>query len=177
MGNLYASGLIQLRNDDPPAPTLALLAGIALYRSVGSTDVYLKWPNDLMIGDAKVAGVLLEREDDNVVIGVGVNLIVAPEIAGRATTTLAAHGLNVLIEILSNQVKRYLLTWRSKGVAAICEAWSRGAHRIGTALAANFPDGKAVEGLYDGLTDDGALRLRLADGTHRVIHAGDVFLI
>ena len=60
-----------------------------------------------------------------------------------------------------------------QGDAAMARAqWLAAAHPIGTALSTSFGDG-----LFDGLDEDGALRLRLADGTYRVIHAGDVFLI
>jgi len=62
-------------------------------------------------------------------------------------------------------------------VAAIRQAWLRGGHPAGTALTANLGDGSSVEGLFDGLEPDGALRLRLADRSVRVIHAADVFLI
>ena len=55
--------------------------------------------------------------------------------------------------------------------------WLDLAHPIGAALTARLPDGEAVEGLFDGLDAEGALILRLADGTRRVIHAADVFLI
>jgi BirA family biotin operon repressor/biotin-[acetyl-CoA-carboxylase] ligase len=55
--------------------------------------------------------------------------------------------------------------------------WLERAHPIGTALVARQADGTAIEGLFDGLADDGALRLRLADGGVHVMHAGDVFLL
>ena len=177
VGNLYASGLVELRDSDPPAPTLALVAGVALYRSVGSIDVHLKWPNDLMLGDAKVAGILLEREARSVVIGIGVNLIEAPKLSARKTTTLAAQGLGVSIETIVNELEGTLAVWRTAGVAAICEAWLRAGHRVGTPLNAVMPDGKRLSGSFAGLTEEGALNLALPTGECRVIHAGDVFLI
>jgi len=91
-GNFTGSTLVQLRPSDPPAPSLALAAGLALIEAIDvvAPDVptSLKWPNDLMLGDAKLAGILLERTGDRIVAGFGVNLAEAPEIAGRKTAGL-----------------------------------------------------------------------------------------
>ena len=75
-------------------------------------------------------------------------------------------------EILARSFGRWLERWRNEGLAPVRRQWLAGAHPLGTAL--RTPDG---EGLFDGLDADGALRLRLADGSLRFIHAGDVFLI
>src|SRR5436853_1339519 len=64
-GNLYASTLVRLRPADPPAPTLALVAAVALHEVAsafaGGARIEIKWPNDLMVGGAKLSGILLER--------------------------------------------------------------------------------------------------------------------
>ena len=80
-------------------------------------------------------------------------------------------------EDLARAFDRWLAEWRTRGLDSIREAWMRGGHPIGTALRATLGDGATVDGLFDGLDSDGALRLRLADGSVRVIHAADVFLI
>jgi BirA family biotin operon repressor/biotin-[acetyl-CoA-carboxylase] ligase len=67
--------------------------------------------------------------------------------------------------------------WRGQGIAPVRARWIERAHPIGTALTARLADGSALDGLFDGLDPDGALILRLADGTTRAIHAGDVFLL
>ena len=115
------------------------------------------------------------------VIGIGVNLAHHPALSDRSTTSLAEHGVVVapdqFIETLADGVARWLSRWRSEGLAPIRQRWLERAHPIGTALTARLPDGTATEGLFDGLDSDGALLLRLADGTRRVIHAADVFLL
>lgn len=180
VGNLYASRLVRLRADDPPAPTLALVAGIALHRAIGLATVQLKWPNDLLIDGAKLAGILLERANNAVVVGFGVNIIAAPDLPGRRTTALAAHGdtrsAESLITSLAQALDAELVIWRQRGLRAIREAWLERAHSIGTKLLARTSDGAAIEGCFDGLTDTGALLLRLADRATHVIHAGDVSL-
>jgi BirA family transcriptional regulator, biotin operon repressor / biotin---[acetyl-CoA-carboxylase] ligase len=182
-GNLYASGLVELRPNDPPPPTLALVAGLAVAEVLGMSRVLLKWPNDVLAASAKLAGILLERQNDAVVIGVGVNLAHHPDLPDRPTISLAALGVGVTmsagtaISVLAPTFARWLGIWRTDGLMAIRAAWLHRAHPIGTPLSAALPDGTRLDGVFDGLTDDCALRLKLPDATTRVIHAGDVFLI
>jgi BirA family biotin operon repressor/biotin-[acetyl-CoA-carboxylase] ligase len=144
-------------------------------------EVRLKWPNDLLIDGAKVSGILLERTDDAVVIGVGVNLAQSPVLPDRPTTNLADHGASVepgtFLETLAASFDRWLGRWRGEGLAPIRQRWLERAHPVGTALTARLPDGEAIDGLFVGLDTDGALILRVASGERRVIHAADVFLL
>lgn len=186
-GNLHATTLVRLRPQDPPAATLALVAAISLHEVVtayvgNACDIVIKWPNDLLANGAKLAGILLERANDGVVVGIGVNLAFHPTGLDRPVTSLAALGLGApdphyFCEDLARAFGHWLAQWRTKGLDSIRTAWLRGGHGIGTALTANLADGASVDGLFDGLETDGALRLRLADRSVRVIHAADVFLI
>lgn len=184
VGNLFASTIVRLRPGDPPAPTLALVAGVALAEAVGSVApglALLKWPNDLMIGPAKLSGILLERgAGDAVVAGFGVNLAYAPDLADRPTTRLTAHGISVtaaaMLEMLAARFAAVLATWRLGGVAAISARWRELAHPVGTPLTVRLPDGRSVAGRFDDLDPSGALRLSLPGGGCEVVHAGDVFL-
>jgi BirA family biotin operon repressor/biotin-[acetyl-CoA-carboxylase] ligase len=185
-GNLYASMLVRLRLTDPPPATLALVAAVALDETVriwldDRAPLRIKWPNDLLIDAAKLSGILLERADDAVVIGFGVNLAHHPDLSDRPTTSLAAHGALVgagdFLEALAEGFSRWLGKWRGEGLAPIRARWMERAHAPGTALSVRLPDGSTLDGLFDRLDADGALILRLADGTTRVIHAADVFLL
>jgi BirA family transcriptional regulator, biotin operon repressor / biotin---[acetyl-CoA-carboxylase] ligase len=180
-GNFYGSTLVTVRPDDPSIGGLSLAAGLGLCTAVGDP-ASLKWPNDLLIHDAKVAGVLLERSGDHVVIGFGINLVSAPEIADRPTTTLARDGhLSYSPEAMLDRLVQWLTwaidLWRMQGTAFIARRWECEAHAHGTPLSASLPDGTRINGVFDGLDEGGAMKLRLADGAVRVIHAGDVFLI
>lgn len=142
----------------------------------------LKWPNDLLIDGAKLSGILLERVGDAVIIGFGVNLAHHPEGLERAVTSLSAHGIaapdpQVFAETLAESLDRWVARWRGEGLGPVRERWLARAHPAGTALTARLADGDAIEGLFDGLDREGALILRLADGTSHAIHAADVFLI
>lgn len=184
-GNLYASTIVRLRPADPMPPTLAFVAAVALEEVAtayaGDSALQLKWPNDLLAGDAKLAGILLERAGDAVVIGFGVNLARSPELPDRPTTSVAEVSgaapdpAGFLID-LADAFARWLGRWRSDGFAAVRDRWLTRAHPIGSALCATASTGR-IEGLFDGLASDGALRLRLADGAIAQIRAGDVFPI
>lgn len=181
-GNLYISTLVRVRPGEPSPATLALVAAVALEEAVALFGVppMLKWPNDLLVSGAKLSGILLERVDDAVILGFGVNLAHHPTDTDRPATSIAAHAPapdpEVFAETLAEIFARWLSRWRD-GIAPIRERWLARAHPIGTALTARLADGTSVDGLFDGLTSDGALSLRLADGSHRAIHAGDVFLL
>jgi BirA family biotin operon repressor/biotin-[acetyl-CoA-carboxylase] ligase len=172
---------VRLRGSDPAAPTLALTAAVALHEAASAfapdAGLTLKWPNDLLAGSAKMAGVLLEREGEAVIAGFGVNLACYPESLDRPATSLAAltgfaPDVMEFADELTAAFGRWLGRWRSEGVGPVRAAWLAAAHPVGTPLVTS-----EVEGIFDGLDESGGLRLRLADGSRRVIHAGDVFLI
>lgn len=186
VGNVYASSLVLLRPSDPSAPTLALVAAISVYEALkiyGAPQLMrIKWPNDLLIDGAKIAGILLESLSNAVVVGIGVNLETLPSELGRPATSLVALGIApptpaTFVETLGEILEAWVSRWRAAGLSGIRAAWLERAHPVGTALSVAMPDGTRLKGLFDGLTEDCALRLRLADGSTRVIHAGDVFLI
>jgi BirA family biotin operon repressor/biotin-[acetyl-CoA-carboxylase] ligase len=185
-GNLHASTLVRLRPGDPPAATLALVAAVALQEVaqayVEDAQVRIKWPNDLLSGGAKLSGILLERLEDSVIIGFGVNLDQFPADTVLPSTSIRALSgstppVEDFLEELATSFAGWLSRWRSEGIGPVRARWLEKAHPPGTALSTVTASGAWVEGLFEGLEEDGALRLRLADGSSRVVHAGDVFLI
>ncbi len=184
-GNFMGSTLVTLSPGDPPPGTLALLAGLAVHEVVTTRlappqRAELKWPNDVMIGSAKLAGILLERVGAQVIIGIGVNLAAAPQLPGRATIALAAYGpapdRDQFAADLARQLAIELERWRSYGLGPVIVRWLAAGHPIGTPLEVGEPDEQKLAGTFAGLTDDGALQLRLADGTCHGIHAGEIRL-
>jgi BirA family transcriptional regulator, biotin operon repressor / biotin---[acetyl-CoA-carboxylase] ligase len=186
-GNLLASTIIRLLPSDPAATSLAFVAAVAAHKAVSKLSPFaiaqIKWPNDLLSLDGKkFCGILLERADSAVVAGIGVNLAYHPEGLDRPVTSIAALGLVVpspqeFLEILAADFAATLLQWRTYGAVGIFNDWLQRAHPIGSLIAGQLPNSEVFEGAFDGLSDDGALMLRLADGSIRVIHAGDVFLV
>jgi BirA family biotin operon repressor/biotin-[acetyl-CoA-carboxylase] ligase len=182
-GNFFGSTLVQLTPADPPAPSLALAAGLALIEAVElaapDQQLTLKWPNDLMLGDAKLAGILLERSGDQVVAGFGVNLADAPAIPGRKTAALHPDqkiGPQAFAPLLAGKFSQLLAVWRTADPAAFAQAWLARAHPIGTPLEVHSGPGERVRGTFDGIEADGAMRLKRNDGMIDIIRAGDVSL-
>lgn len=181
-GNFHGSTLLRLRPGDPPAGTLALTAGLALIRAVEAaapaTGLMLKWPNDLLLGRAKLAGILLERQGERVVAGFGVNLSHAPAIEGRETAALSSVALvspEAFAPLLAAAFAREVERWRSDP-AGLMALWLESAHPVGTLLSVHASAEEKLEGRFAGLAPDGALRLALASGEERRIHAADVLL-
>jgi BirA family biotin operon repressor/biotin-[acetyl-CoA-carboxylase] ligase len=142
----------------------------------------IKWPNDLLASGAKLSGILLERQEDAVIVGFGVNLADHPDDTLRPATSLraligSAPDPASFLDDLAPSFARWLGRWRGEGLAPVRAQWLEAAHPRGTPLSTSTADGSWIEGLFDGLNENGALRLRLADGSSHVIHAGDVFLL
>lgn len=186
-GNVYCSTLVRLQPDDPPAHLLAFVSGLAVLDTVRlivpSAKVRLKWPNDVHVDGAKLSGMLLERRKDAVVVGIGLNVAIAPEVEGRAITSLHLLGAPVqvdaaaTVEILAERFAARLMQWRTTEITAMLDVWSAAAHLPGEAMAVQRGPDDRVEGVFDGISLDGALRLRCADGRVEIISAGDVHLI
>lgn len=188
-GNLHASTIIQLKSGDPVASTLSFVAGLAAFDAIErsllpNTAMLVKWPNDVMVNKAKIAGILLERHANQVVIGFGVNVCHAPEIAGRRTTNIlyenGKHGGNpeLVHSILHDCLKARLAQWRGAGLAVIMLDWSARSHRYNDPLKLTLPgEEQPVEGTYRGVTPDGALLYYAIGKGKQTLHAGDVMLV
>jgi BirA family transcriptional regulator, biotin operon repressor / biotin---[acetyl-CoA-carboxylase] ligase len=180
-GNLYASTIVRLYSGEPEPATLALVAAVALEEVAtaytGAGKLQLKWPNDLLAGHAKLAGILLERAHDAVVIGFGVNLAHHPANLERPTASFVSLGFaapepGLFLLDLADTFARWLARWRGEGLSPVRARWVERAHPIGSALSA-----AGADGLFEGIDPTGALLLRRADGKIETIRAGDVFLL
>ena len=149
--------------------------------------IRFKWPNDVMVAGEKLSGILIEsgRAFDRLwlAVGMGINLAHAPTNVERPATSLAAHlkaGIAAppkpteALDILSNSFAAHAARWSREGFAPFRSAWTEGAAGIGQSCLVRL-DRETIEGVAEGLGDDGALLLRLPDRTQRRITAGDVF--
>ena len=192
-GNLYASLLLP----DPCVPAraaqLSFVAALALHDAVSelamaelamaaTKRLALKWPNDLVLGGAKLAGILTEgetRADGTfvAVIGVGVNCVAHPRDMAYPATDLAAAGITAdpqaLFALLAETMRLRLAAWaRGEGFAAIRDAWLARSPRIGEPIRLRTP--AEIRGLFAGLDEHGRLMLQAADGVLRIFAAGDI---
>ncbi|WP_324827314.1 biotin--[acetyl-CoA-carboxylase] ligase [Qipengyuania zhejiangensis] len=184
-GNFMGSTIVRISPQDPSPASLALVAGIAAFEAVvpllaTPSALRLKWPNDLMLGGAKLAGILLERVGDAIIVGIGVNLAKAPDLPDRRTVALGDLGpapdRDLFARALAEAFRKEVERWRTYGLESLIRRWESVAHPIGTELRVHPPGEGSITGSFNGLTPDGALSLRLADGSTRAIHAGDVNL-
>lgn len=192
-GNLYASVLLRPQCGLTSAVGLSLLAGVAAFEAVAQeipdsgtrASLRLKWPNDLMIGQAKLGGILLESFPDSagaptIIIGTGVNIAQAPDSLGRPATSLRQHGVETspprLLSALAHTTAMWLDIWADgRGFAQIRQAWLKRAGDIGAPISVKLQS-EEVEGQYAGIDASGALLLHVPGQGERRITVGDVFL-
>lgn len=160
----------------------ALLAGIAVAEALETLTPLtytLKWPNDVLLGGAKLAGILIDAAPagaglDWLVIGIGINLREAPRIEGRKTTALGEHGVVLAPERAAEAVLERLGQWQDAPSAAIVDVWLSRAHVIGTPIEVHSA-GQLLQGSFAGLTPAGELLLG-RENRIEAISTGEVLL-
>ena len=180
-GNYFGSTMVAVRAGDPPAQSLSLVAGLALIEAIDiaipAQPLMLKWPNDVLLLGRKLAGILLERNEDRIAVGFGVNLAGAPQLDDRPVASLQGELTpQAFAPLLAASFARLLNLWRISDPGLLVQAWLARAHPIGTPLKVHASAEAMVSGRFDGLEPDGALRLRRQDGSLELIRAGDVEL-
>ena len=197
-GNL-ASSILEVMDISPAvAATLGFAAGLSLesalqklsieanMRRAGSDPLkfFLKWPNDVLVGRQKLAGILLEAEAVAgnrlaVVVGIGTNVIAAPEGTPTPATSLATLGVHVgaeeLFAALSDAWVEFRGIWdNGRGFAEIRKLWLERAAGLGEPVA--IQNGNAVvQGTFDTIDETGCLIVRTNEGKHLPIAAGEVY--
>jgi BirA family biotin operon repressor/biotin-[acetyl-CoA-carboxylase] ligase len=191
-GNLYASLLQRIVCPPSVVHQISLLAGVVVMDAIRQASgmsvpgLRLKWPNDVLIGSAKCAGILPESisnagsSDVTAVIGVGINLAWHPTDLGRPATHLAEHGVRMapeaMLEALAAAMQRWLEVWAGgAGFARVRAAWLERAGPIGERVTADTGT-ERIEGTFLDLDGDGALLLRDDHGMQRKVTFGDVTL-
>ena len=184
-GNFMGSTIVRLQERDPSPASLSFVAALAVYETAANIapmpqSLMLKWPNDVLLDGAKFCGLLLELAQGHAIIGIGVNLASAPKVEDRRVKSLAEKApppaRDTFAEALAEQFAIELQRWREYGTEPIFNRWRAAAHKEGTPLSVHGESGDSVMGAYAGLAPDGALLLRLPDGSTTAIHAGDVML-
>lgn len=188
-GNLFASLLL---TDPAPAeywPQLSFVAALAAHDAIAEVAEVLapllaiKWPNDLMLAGAKVAGILIEGESgarSALAIGIGVNCASHPKQVEQPATDLATAGVPVspatLFGALMVRMGARLAQWNAgRGFQAVRHDWLARAAGMGESVRVRLAD-REIVGRFEALDATGGLVLRLPDGTAIVVSAGDVFM-
>src|SRR6266704_1542362 len=182
----------------PPARRgwLPLLAGVAVATAVTEVtgvETGLKWPNDLLAADAKLAGILAEAAGDGIVVGIGLNvstepaelshLLAATSPGALPATSLRAAGATaldrgeLLLAILAG-LEHWYRAWQRAGGdpdrSGLRQEYLRWSATIGRTVRAELPGGQALSGPAAGVDSDGRLLVRVSSGSEVTVAAGDV---
>ncbi len=189
-GNLYLSLLLRPGVAPGVLGQLSFVAGVAvgeaLQAALGdAAAIAYKWPNDILVGDGKVAGILLEAVSEggapaaSVVVGIGVNVALRPgglvQAAAALAEFVAPPPLEDLLGAIVADFDRWLGRWRREGFAPVRQAWLARARGVGAAVTVRLAE-ECLSGTFAALDESGALVLDQADGSRRNIVAGEVFL-
>ena len=188
-GNLYLSVLLRPACLAQHIGQLAILVAVALGDTIrpclkNPKALILKWPNDVMLGDQKCAGILIETAlseggaIEYAIVGAGVNIAAAPLGIGAAINAHSAKSVDVdrfRDEFLKNLNEIYVL-WSREGFSEVKQRWLGMAHKKGTNLRVKV--GPQIEtGLFYSIDDEGNLLLHDKDLRQKKVTAGEVYLI
>ena len=187
-GNFAGTLLFRPEGDPATFGQLSFVAGLAVIEAL---DAYaredaltLKWPNDILADGAKLAGLLLERIDSGghpmMALGVGVNLVSAPDDVGYPTARLADHlgsdrrtpTSEALAARLDEAFHNLLAVWKERGMETIRALWLERAAGVGETIRVRLPN-EELTGVFAGLDASGALMLS-QNGETRLVTAGEI---
>lgn len=194
-GNLYLSLLLQPECDVTDASQLAFVAAVAMADTVSfflpnSAEIGYKWPNDIMVNNKKIGGILLESRLqanstvlDWMVVGVGINVSyfpqLAPERTGYFATSLHAEGAETthVDAVLYKFMQAFTAArakWKKYGFLPLKELFLEKALNIGKAITVCTANDR-LSGVFQGIDDEGCLLLLLEGGHQKAISVGELF--
>ena len=190
-GNLFFSILLRPKVPISVISQLSFVASLAVRQGLvnitnNMNGFIFKWPNDMLLNNKKISGILLECSPTNVsnvpdwvVIGIGLNIFESPEELDFATS-LNEHGyfvdLNILIKEIANHLEKFYKDWLINGFENIRNIWLKYSHPKGKKISIVIQN-KKIEGKFNGITSDGSLIIKLFDNSTKVISGGEVNLI
>jgi len=189
-GNLFVSVLLQPEKELKDLGQLSFVTAVSVIEALvdllpEGNRLQCKWPNDILLNDRKLGGILLESfktEDSShhwTVVGVGINVDSHPQRMEFPAICLKDAGVELVSAkiILSRFIHHFIECyndWNQKGFANIRKKWTKSAWGLEQRLSARLPD-STIEGICQGIDPDGSLLLKLDNGKKQQIHAGDVF--
>jgi len=186
-GNLFATRIYHANCPRARAPELSFVAALAAHDAVAlavttAPDVRCKWPNDVLVNGAKVAGILLETEGGGptaewIAIGIGVNVTSAPDNVMYPATCIANEDGQTasedVLRLLNERISYWLGKWSKSGFRPIREAWKKVAANLGETVTLRTGNAD-VTGRFLDVDEHGALILEMESGETRTMTTGDV---
>jgi BirA family biotin operon repressor/biotin-[acetyl-CoA-carboxylase] ligase len=188
-GNLYVSLLLRPGCVPPIACQLNFVAAVALAETIAAllppgASVALKWPNDVLVGGAKVSGILLEAAAaadhviDWLVVGVGVNIASHPPDTPYPATSLQHEGFDsapaAVLEAFAERFESWHEIWCDSGFGRIRDRWLVSARGLGEPIEIRL-ERETLHGRFSDLDETGALMLDMGSGGRRPVTTGDLF--
>jgi BirA family biotin operon repressor/biotin-[acetyl-CoA-carboxylase] ligase len=185
---LYFSVILRPTMEIGFLPLISLMAGVAVYETLADLGLEpdIKWVNDVLVGEKKISGILSEAIETPaghaVIVGIGINLnLIGLGDDLRDTSTSiesesgTRHSQDDIARRLTSQLSRlYDILRQNDGQARILELWRHRSTYFSGKQVRVAVENEIIDGTTEGLENNGALRLRLADGSLKVIQAGDV---
>ena len=181
-GGIYFSIGLPIPASARPPDALSLAVGLQLAETLiaaGFSGIGIKWPNDLVVDDAKLAGLLVERFPNALVVGVGVNTESLPNnaaVAGRPIVGLRQLGDRTIDDALIGRLAGAVLdvtTWTAMQVEWVLQSrWPVFDALAERTIVVEQADGARLQGRARGVTAAGNLRLQTGTGEH-VLSAGE----
>lgn len=182
-GNLFFSQGIQF--DSKYIGHLIFISSLSLYQAIHELlpkehNLCIKWPNDVLINNCKVSGILIEKGyNDYYIIGIGVNICDFPKLSPMLypTTSLKDNGINIdrlaFMKSYINKFDNNYKIWKISGFDEIREQWLLAVKGLGESINVKL-DNKELNGIFEGIGSQGELLLK-SDGKSHKIYAGDIF--
>lgn len=189
-GNLYFSILLKSGAKISDLSQFTFVSSLsmanALFDFLGKdADIKLKWPNDILLTDKKISGILLESVSNIeynttswLIIGIGVNLKLHPQGLQYPVTSLKAEGYeDILPELLLNKFMQHFYIncnlLHKEGFMNLRNKWLEYAWRLGESFTCNLK-GKSVSGIFAGINENGEFLLKSKDGIINHVNSGEV---
>lgn len=174
-GNLYASVIVRVAKGRDPGQLSFVAALGAVDALMDYGDVRLKWPNDVLLGGEKLAGILIEVDRGHAVIGIGINLVSAPDDTRLPATSLPnPPSPDQMLTGFCIGLDQWYQRWNTDGFAPIRDRWLSHADGLNGTVEVRLPR-ETLTGRFAGLDDAGGLVLDQPDGERRIVSAGDVY--
>ncbi|MES2677764.1 MAG: biotin--[acetyl-CoA-carboxylase] ligase [Pseudomonadota bacterium] len=183
LGNLYFSLVLKTQKSATEISELSFLTAVALGLALDefsedNKKINYKWPNDILVDDKKVAGILLEKDADFVILGVGVNINSHPKNTNYPACNLEEQGFKVddKIDLLKKFLDRFInlhQKWLDFGFTPIRNLWLEKAFNLNQEIAVNLPN-QSLRGIFRNLDEKGNLVLEV-NNQIRLIASGEVF--
>ncbi|MEZ5756978.1 MAG: biotin--[acetyl-CoA-carboxylase] ligase [Emcibacteraceae bacterium] len=187
-GNLYSSLIYDCGKDIYTAAQLSFVSSLAVRETIleflPDSNVKCKWPNDVLLGNKKISGILLESHSKglgspiHIIIGIGINVVHHPEVTSYGSTHINEHGgQNVSPEdvfmVLSQKMAFWIEIWQNNGFEEIRKEWLNCCKGLNEMITVRTSDQEFI-GRFIDLNSDGALKLE-TEAQIKLIHSGDVF--